>query len=184
MVRLALVLVLALPALASAQPGMTPPGMAPPSPVQPGPVIHEDGERQFLLSGSAGVALRSDGGFAGSLSAGMYYGRRTAAIAELAVLARDCTYDDCQDDIYGIVVLGAGIRHSLSNRFWAQGTVGLGFLDVRDDASETGLGWTAMGGFDLFRGPRAAIDMRLGLVGAFGETYGPVRGALAIGLTL
>jgi len=187
MTRLVAVLLLVVPSLASAQPGMTPPGTTPPSPVQPGPgpVATTDDGLHFLFSGSAGVALREDGGFAGSLSSGFYYGKRTAAIAELALIARDCTYTDtCTDEVTSIVMLGAGIRHGLGERFWIQGTVGIAGIDLRDDTSESGLGWTSLFAMDLFRGPRAAVDMRLGLIGAFGESYGPVRGFFTVGLTL
>ena len=141
-----------------------------------------------MLSGSAGFALREDGGFAGSLTGGLKMWSRTALIADLSIMGKDCELVGCTDDVYSMGVLGIGLRSWLGERWWVRGSVGLGFAELRysEEAGDAdgGLGWTAGAGFDLYRGPSASLDLRIGLIGVLGEHVGPVRGTFGVGLTL
>jgi hypothetical protein len=163
-----------------------PPGTSqtqPTSPVQPGPVARKNQRRGLLLGGSAGVGLRQDGGFAGSLTVGLLLRPSVAIIGDASILGGGCDFD-CVDEISSMGVIGGGIKWMMTPRIWTQGTVGVGFAETDEPDTVSGLGWTAAAGFDFFNGPSAALDMRFALLGGFFEEVGPVRGTIGIGLTI
>jgi len=138
-----------------------------------------------LLGGSAGAALQEGGGGAGSLTLGFRRPSGWAFVASVVGVSAGECYDSCETDVSGLVVLGGGVQLWLRPRVWMRAIGGVAGMEsnVYDD-TEGGFGWAGTVGWDMVSGRGAALDLRFGLLGGFFERVGPVRGMLAVGLTI
>ena len=81
-------------------------------------------------------------------------------------------------------VYGVGVQHFVGPRFWLGGSVGAGLVTTESAQSETVLGLTARGGYNLFESGPHAFSISADLTAGFFEPDSVVGVGVSIGYQL